>query len=165
MVILNYKNLNNIEYPVFLLDSDNWSFQDGLLFLDGVVLDDKNMPGETLGIRRLQTSFPIVPLRKCVMDDLGILKNKSLQAYIDSRGRIFEYEKTTTAKLKWSKIRKIEKRETFTRVWLSNINFSFDVPRPPPENCTWAGVLYVCGFPWKLYNYSETKEKDTHRKI
>jgi len=164
-MILTYKGLNRLEYPVYLLPSFNWDSADGLLFLDGVVLDDKNMPGETLGLRRLQTSFPVVPLNKAVNTALGIIKHATGQAYIDNIGRVFQYEKTTTAKLKWYKIRKIEKKKTFTRIWLANINFSFDVPRPPPPECMWAGVLHVKGFPWMLYSYSETKQKDTFRKI
>ena len=41
-MVITYKNLHKLVFPVFLLDSGNWDTSDGLLFIDGEVLDDKN---------------------------------------------------------------------------------------------------------------------------
>ena len=46
---------NNIDFPVFVLHTDNIELIDGILWIDNQVLDDKNMSGKTLGIRRLQS--------------------------------------------------------------------------------------------------------------
>ena len=39
-------------FPVYVIHSENVELIDGILWLDNQVLDDKNMLGETLGIRR-----------------------------------------------------------------------------------------------------------------
>ena len=62
MIILNYKTISRVEFPVFVLPSDNWEKLDGLFFVDGELIDDKNMPGQTLGIRRLQTPYREISL-------------------------------------------------------------------------------------------------------
>ena len=54
-MIITYRDIEQITFPVFNLPNGNWQLLDGLLFLDDLILDDKNMKGATLGIRRLQT--------------------------------------------------------------------------------------------------------------
>jgi len=44
--------LLKLDFPLYILPHDNWSFADGLLFLDGQIVDDRNMEGNTLGKRR-----------------------------------------------------------------------------------------------------------------
>lgn len=162
---ITYKQLENIEYPAFKLPSDNWSLQDGLLYLDAQVLDDRNMPGKTLGIRRLQTPFrDLVKLKKAATAPISLIKNPS-GSYIDSLGRIFTYEKTEFVQLKYHKIRKTELKDTYTLLWVSNFNFPIKVPRPPHPGYTWAGVLYMKGFPWLLYEYSEQRKKSKRKKV
>ena len=48
-------NLNEIRWPIYVLHSDEIEERDGLLFCDTQIVDDKNMTGESLGLRRLQT--------------------------------------------------------------------------------------------------------------
>ena len=55
--MITYNTIHNLEFPIFLLDSGNWELADGILFLDGQVLDDRNQSGATLGARRLQSPF------------------------------------------------------------------------------------------------------------
>jgi hypothetical protein len=47
--------LEQIKWPVYVLHSDEIEERDGLLFCDTEIVDDKNMKGETLGLRRLQS--------------------------------------------------------------------------------------------------------------
>ena len=56
-MIVTYKEIKKIKFPVFILPNSNWELVDGLLLIDNQVVDDKNMPGASLGIRRLQTHF------------------------------------------------------------------------------------------------------------
>lgn len=164
-MLVTYRTLKNVTFPAYLLHSSNWDLRDGMLFLDNQVLDDRNMPGDTLGKRRLQTPFRgLYQIKKAVMSPVGIVK-QSNQAYIDNLGKIFIYEKTRMVPLKYHKIRKVELKETYSLVWIMGFNFSFKVPRPPKSEYTWAGVLHVDGFPWLLYEYSKEKLKDTQRKI
>ena len=63
-MIIQYKGINKIKFPVYELSNGNWERIDGLLFLDGKILDDKNQIGDTLGLRRLQTPHKnIMPLK------------------------------------------------------------------------------------------------------
>ena len=44
-----------IKFPIWVINSDNIWEQDGILFIDEKVLDDRNQKGDTIGKRRLQT--------------------------------------------------------------------------------------------------------------
>jgi len=138
---------------------------DGLLLLDNEVLDDKNMKGETLGVRRLQSPFKkLVPLNKSVNTHIGIIKQNT-PYFIDSKGMPFIYEKTLMCPLKYYKIKEVERKVVASVLKLYGVKQGFVVPRPPEPNNTWAGVLHFGGLPWLLYEYSEDKKKDTRRKV
>ena len=110
-MIITYKDVPRVIFPVYRIPHDNWSYSDGLLFLDNQLLDDKNMPGDTLGIRRLQTPFEnLFPLRNALISHVGILK-QSGNIFIDSRGDPFIYDKILMCKLKYYKIRKFDRKE------------------------------------------------------
>ena len=51
---------DSINFPVFVVHTDNVELIDGILWIDNQVLDDKNMKGKTLGQRRLQS--PMISL-------------------------------------------------------------------------------------------------------
>ena len=67
--------------------------------------------------------------------------------------------------LKYLKISKVELKESATLIRVRGHNSPFTVPRPPEVGYTWAGILHLKGLPWMLYEYSETKLKDTKRKV
>ena len=56
-MVITYRTIGHVTFPAFPLPSSNWEEQDGLLYLENKLLDDKNMKGKTLGRRRLQTPF------------------------------------------------------------------------------------------------------------
>ena len=75
-MVITYRTLGHVAFPAFPLPSSNWEEQDGLLFLENKLLDDKNMKGETLGRRRLQTPFKdLLPLKAAVTDFTGLIKH------------------------------------------------------------------------------------------
>lgn len=165
-MFLTYKGLRNIHYPAFLLNSDNYSSTDGLVYIDNQLVDDRNQPGLTLGVRRLQTPFEdIYELRKAVDTPTAMLKQPNNKFWIDSSGRMFYYNKTRMAKVKYRRITKIERKVSQTRVWLEGVNFSFELSRPPSDHYIWAGVVFVDDYPWILYDFSEIKLPDLRRKI
>jgi hypothetical protein len=164
-MLITYKNFDKITFPVFRLESDNLEMADGILWSDNRVLDDRNMPGATLGLRRLQTPFKdIVPLPWSIPTVVNLIRNRG-GSYIDSTGLVIYYEKTKMVKLAYYKIRKIQPQKTHSLVWVSNLNFPFTVPRPPDAGLTWAGILHINDFPWLLYEFAEKKLKRTIRKI
>lgn len=166
MVTITYRSLDKINFPAYLLPSDNVSVSDGIVFVDGIVVDDRNMKGKSLGMRRLQTPHRnLLPLKKCVNSFNGVIKNRGNLPYMDMNGTAFIYEKTLMVDVKYHKIRKVEGRDTNCVLWLKDIPTGFDIPRPPQPDIEWAGVIYFHGLPWKLYEYSETAKKNRKIKI
>ena len=102
-MIVTYKDVQCVTFPVFKITGSNWTYSDGLLFLENQLLDDKNMSGETLGIRRVQTPFEnLYPLRNALINHIGIIK-QTTKTFIDSRGEPFIYDKTLI-RLKYTKL-------------------------------------------------------------
>ncbi len=162
---ITYKDIRLVTFPVYALVSNNWYGQDGLLFLDDKILDDRNMNGKNLGLRRLQTPHKnLFPIKHKVSDLVGIVKSDQ-KYFIDSKGAPFEYLKTEVMPLRYYKIEKIERMEKVSRLRLKTVKKPFIIPRPPAPEIEYAGVLHYNEIPWMLYDYSETKLKDTRRKV
>ena len=164
-MIVTYKNVNKVSFPVFILPSSNWEERDGLLYLDNRVIDDRNMAGETIGKRRMQTPIKnLMPIRGSLSSVVGILKQTN-KTFIDSKGVPFLYEKTRSCPLRYYRIKKVERKDSASVLWLRGVNFPFKVPRPPTAELQWAGLLHLGNRPWLLYEYSEKKLSDTRRKV
>ena len=158
-------NYDNIDFPVFVLHTDNIELIDGILWIDNQVLDDKNMLGITLGMRRLQSPMrSLYPLKYMLENETDLLHHQG-KFYIDNSGLFFTKSKTITTQLKYHKIMRVEKKTTASQLWIKDCPFPFTLKRPLPETASWAGVLYKNGVPWILYDLSEEKKKDTWRKI
>ncbi len=164
-MVLTFKNIQKIKFPVYPLLSGNWSRSDGLLFLDEKIIDDRNMKGDTLGIRRVQTPHKsLYPLKYQVDNFRGIIKSDK-KHFIDTHGLPFIYEKTEFCKLKYYKIMKVVKKDICALLYLEGVKSSFILPRPPSSDIRYAGVLHYHNLPWVLYDYSEEWKKDTTRKV
>ena len=158
-------NINDLIFPLFVIHTDNIEELDGILWIDDQVLDDKNMEGETLGLRRIQSPMKsIYPLKYMIEDEIGLMKHRG-NTFIDNKGKVINYEKTRTLKLKYHKIARREKKGIATVLWLKDVPFPMAEKSPPDIEITWAGVLYDYGIPWKIYDFSSEKKKDTWRKI
>tara|TARA_B100001939_G_scaffold256708_1_gene223633 strand:- start:17 stop:511 length:495 start_codon:yes stop_codon:yes gene_type:complete len=155
----------DLVFPIFVLHSDNVELLDGILWLDDQVLDDKNMKGRSLGIRRLQSPMKsLYPLRYMISDEIGLMKHRA-KTFIDNAGRVFNYEKTEKVDIVYHKIIKREKKTVATVIWCKDCPFPFDEKSPPSAELTWAGVMYRQGIPWKIYDYAKEKKRNTWRKI
>ena len=163
-MIITYKDVPRVTFPVFKIPSSNWYREDGLLFVDDRIVDDCNMYGATIGIRRMQSHMDIMPLKKSVDTHLGLIKQKE-NTYIDTAGNPFIYEKTLWCKLKYYSIRKVEQKIVACVLHLDGVKAPFTIPRPPHSDMLWAGILHLYELPWMLYEYSETKVKDSKRKV
>jgi hypothetical protein len=164
-MVITYKQFKKLDFPIFLLDSSNWEIADGLLLLDGKLLDDKNMPGDSLGLRRMLTPHKEqYHLRNMITTANGLMKQKT-KYFIDNGGNPFIYEKTEFAQLKYLKIKKVEPKIKACLLWVHGCSFPFTIPRPPETGFMWAGILHIKNNPWLLYEYAEEKLKDTRRKI
>ena len=164
-MVITYKQFKKLDFPIFLLDSSNWEIADGLLLLDGKLLDDKNMPGDSLGLRRMLTPHKEqYNLRNMITTANGLMKQKT-KYFIDNGGNPFIYEKTEFAQLKYLKIKKVEPKTKTCLLWVHGCSFPFTIPRPPETGFMWAGILHIKNNPWLLYEYAEEKLKDTRRKV
>lgn len=165
MNVVNYKNIKNIEYPAFLLPNDNIYSIDGLMYIDDRLLDDRNMPGRTIGQRRLQSPMDnFFRLNRYVDSIQGIIKQNK-RYFIDNLGRPFIYEKTKFCRLKYHKIKRVERKDTASVVYLKGVPTPFTVPRPPDPSMLYAGILYLNLTPWVLYEFSEEYKKETRKKV
>jgi hypothetical protein len=166
-MIVTLQNVHKLKFPVYMLPSEDWERSDGLVFMEGLILDDRNMEGETLGIRRLQTPFQksLFQLNKSFPSLVALALQKSGKCYIDSRGTCFIYEKTVFCDVKYHEISKVTRKEYVSTLTLKGIKSTFQIPRPPPDGTEWAGVLYYHGLPWKLFDFSKTKKKDIRKKV
>jgi len=163
-MVLTFRGVSSIAFPIYPLPSSNWEKADGLLFIDGKVVDDKNMSGETLGVRRLQTSHGLLPLKKAILDFTGMIKQTN-NVFIDNTGVPFIYQKTKMLPLRYKKIKRVDRKVVASVLHLEGEKQPFKIIRPPEDGMMWAGILYYQELPWKLYEYAEECQKDTRRKV
>ena len=161
-----FQDIKTIKFPVYALGSTDWYRQDGVLFIDsGEVLDDKNMPGESLGIRRIQCGRKdLHRLKKAYLSFHDMLQSKK-STFIDSNGTPFVYKRNINSPLIHHSISKIEPKDDHSIIWLKKIEYPMTVPRPPYGDARYARVLYYRGHPWMIYDFVMEKGKDSHRRV
>lgn len=161
---LNYKQVcRNIIFPVYTINSEEIYKQDGLIFLDGRIIDDRNQDGDTIGKRRLATEHKVASLGKVCFSYVEMLNSKKTR-FIDTYGRAFIYERTKVVRVESHRINKKIAKDTFTLLFLKNINCPYVVPRYPHTE-EWAQILMYNKLPWKLYSLSEEPVPTFKRKI
>lgn len=162
---ITYRQIRNVEFPVFALPKGELYFKDGLLTINDAVIDDKNMSGKSLGMRRLQTEHKLKRLNRSIAD-LESLIASGYNTFIDSSGRIFKYNKTKYLKVKYHKINNIELCENFSKLYVYGIDNAFILQRPPQDGEEWAGILYIDDkYPWSLYKLSTNKLPEHKKKV
>ena len=78
-----------LKFPLFVVHTDNVELVDGLLWIEGEVLDDTNMKGDTIGKRRLQSPMKSMYPLKYMIEDIPDLLNHQGKHYIDNSGFFF----------------------------------------------------------------------------
>jgi len=146
--------------------SSEWYMQDRVLFIDdGKVLDDKNMPGKSLGIRRIQCGRKdLYKLGRVYVDFNSMLQSKR-KIFIDSNGIPFIYSRTVNSPLIHHPIKRIEPKNDHSIVWLKNIEYPMTIPRPPYGDARYARILYYKGYPWMIYDFVTNRGKDSLRRV
>lgn len=158
-------DFNKIKFPVYKIPGEDWDVRDGVLFYGSKVLDDSNMPGKSLGIRRLQCGRKdLQPLRKAYLDLVALLSSKG-RCFIDSNGVPFKYIRTKTCPLIHHQIRSIESKVTKSIIHLKDVRTPFTIPRPPYGDARYARVLHLHGVPWLLYDFTTYRGKDSFRRV
>ena len=133
------------------------------------IVDDTNLPGKTLAMRRLQLKnreVPLYPIRVAIyfLGDFIRLSKKGYW-FIDSNGKIFTYQKSQRAKLKTVKITKyIPSKTTGTILELQGYAERFKTLFKVPTTNRYAQILIYKGLTI-LYGTSEEYVPDTWRLI
>lgn len=176
-------NLTEISYPVFKIGTNKPNTEDGVVYFVSLykdpesnetkyryrIVDDKNIPEDTLARRRLRLKVDGVPLHKLskaifFLGDLIKLGTAKVW-FIDSAGKIFQYEKSKTAQLLFKKITKV----LFLKgggalLELEGLPLRFKTLYAPKEYERWAGVLKD-GKSYILYGVYDQKFDITRRMI
>lgn len=177
-----HTRLSEIHWPVFKLGEREPVQRDGLVlyythYVDEMncesatvrIVDDRNMPQTTLGLRRLalkasgETLFPIRTAIYFLADLVKLAKSTSW--FVDSSGRVFHYEKNTRAKLTTRKIKQVLPASGLGCVFeLHGISHRFKAMRRPQEHEIYAQVLKL-GMGFLFYGFCDTHKPDSWRMV
>lgn len=176
-------NLQEIQWPVFRLGEHKPIMENGIVYYSkeyvdtttnqtkiGLrVVDDKNVDGKTLGIRRLHLRMegaPLFSIRAAIYFLVDVIKlAKQTTWFIDNCGMVFQYKKSTRAKLQTFKIKNIVPLDTMGAIIeVEGLTQRFKcIFKPKPEQ-TYAGVLRW-GLGYILYGFYENPIKPTYRRV
>ena len=133
------------------------------------IVDDRNLSGKTLGLRRLQLKSSNEKLHKVktaiyfLADLVKLAKNTTW--FIDSSGCVFNYQKNTRAKLTTRKIKQILPADGLgCVVELDGISTRFKALRRPTEFQSYGRVLHV-GMGFMFYGFCEERKPDSWRMV
>lgn len=164
-MIVTLTDFHTLKFPVYPLPSEDWWVQDGVLFLQDQVIDERNMPGKTLGVRRLQCGRKdLLPLPKAILSLPDLIQART-KTFIDSSGRPFIYVKAHNSKLVTHRIKRIDKKEVASLLWLNDWPSPFTLERPPAGAPEFVRMLHYKGTPWIIYDYVRQPVKDTYRRV
>lgn len=174
--------LEEISYPVFKLKNDRPIVENGVVLyitskidsddneiINHYIVDDTNVPGDTLGRRRLKLKtegVKLFRLNKAIffIGDLVKVAN-SKTWFIDNNGKIFNYKKETRAKLSFHKIIKVFHIPSGgVIVEVEGIATRFKAMNPPNVDCRFAGILHSSKS-LILYGFYDKKYKETWRGV
>ena len=80
---------DRLKFPIYPIHTDEILSVDGLLWIEDQVLDDRNMKGKTLGLRRLQSPMnSIYPIKYMIKDMPPYLAHQG-KFSIDNSGFFF----------------------------------------------------------------------------
>lgn len=177
-------DLLNISWPVFRLGEHKPHCSDGVVFYSkeyadletgelsqGLrVVDDRAVQGATLGLRRLRLKldegvklFPIRIALYYLQDLIKVAKQTTW--FIDSHGEVFQYRKSTRAKLTFHKIKKVLPLEGMgCIIEVQGIPQRFKCMFHPKPEQTYAGVLRW-GLGYLIYGFYYEQLKPSYRKV
>lgn len=166
--------LADISWPVYLLGRGKPNrLEDGSLVYnreDTVsIIDNPNIPGKTLGARRLallSRGEKLAHLRVCLFFPGDLIKEaKSTKWFIDSSGKLFQYKKTRRAKLKSYRISKVLPITLGALIEVEGLPSRFKTLSKPKDTQRYVGMLEVSFASYIIYGFYEEPFKETWRMI
>lgn len=183
---MNVTSLAEIAYPIFKLGVDKPVTDNGLVYYhyENVVedeegdlveqtqyrlVDDKNIPFSSLAMRRLaarQNGAKLFKIKMAIffLGDLVKIAKPNIW-FIDSKGKLFNYNKATRVLLKFYKIKlNIPINTGGSIIEVEGIATRFKSLFPPDRDKKYAGILHN-GKSLILYGFYTEKYTDTWRKV
>lgn len=175
--------LTEIVWPVFRLGENKPEFEGTLVYYHSEyideevgkrvnvrIVDDKSLPAETIGLRRLQLMqdkktkmFPIPTAIYFLADMLKLAKASTW--FVDNSGRVFQYKKVTRAKLTTKKIKQVLPAQGIGCVLeVEGVAARFKCLQRPNAYQEYA-VLLQNGMSYMLYGLSETPRANSWRMV
>lgn len=183
--LINATSLSEIVFPVFKIGIHKPEVHNGLVFyyleredvIDNEthtstkykIVDDRNVQGETLARRRLKLKIDEVPLAKLsnaiyFLGDLIKLGDPKLW-FIDSAGKVFNYKRSTRARLKFHKIKQLITIPTGgVIIEVEGLSQRFKSLYAPTSHKNYAGVLHF-GKSTIFYGFYDQTYDETWRLI
>ncbi len=185
-ILTNATSLAEIAYPVFKLGIDKPITSNGLVYYyyenieedqDGELIeqtqyrlvDDKNLPFSSLAMRRLaakQNNAKLFKIKIAIffLGDLVKIAKPNMW-FIDSNGKLFKYQKTTRALLKFYRINlSIPISTGGSIIGVEGTATRFKTLFSPDRDKKYAGIIHV-GKSLILYGVYSEKYTDTWRKV
>jgi hypothetical protein len=143
--------------------------EDGKTITNIVIVDDKNIEGDTLGLRRVSLLRDGVRMRRLskaiffLGDMIKLATSKTW--FIDNNGMVFNYKKTQSAKLNFKRISKVIPISTGGALLeLEGSTARYKSLYAPTPQEKYAGILTI-GAMSILYGVYDTKYDNTTRRI
>lgn len=175
-------SLKEISYPVFRLGTNKPLTEGGVTFfyhhkqleegehISVRIVDDKNMPQETLSLRRLQLSLDstvqLFKISKAIYFLGDLIKISTPNTwFVDNTGKVFNYQKTSRAKLKIYPVAQLIPIKTGgVIVEAKGIMTRFKALYVPEIGLDYVGILHW-GKSLILYGFYEQQHDDSWRMV
>lgn len=168
-------NLWQIKFPIYKFASPNLIRQGPYTYCETnsgelLLIDDKSMPGSTLGLRRLQheaacgvNAKQLYKLNKPIFTIAELLQTNH-KTFLDSEGRLFNYTKKEFFHVHSYKLEKfVEFMEGYV-LYPKGLHCRFFLARAPELDELYLQVLHV-GMGFVLYNLASEHLPPFRRKI
>ena len=162
-------NLNEINFPVYRLGTNAPSVEDNIIYYffgKMEVVDDKNLPGDTLSSRRLKIpEKEKFKLKLAIFYIADLIKLSGPEIwFIDSSGKLFQYKKSRFCKLVSKKITNVIRCTGYSLIEVQGVLQRFICLYPPRPEEKYASLL-VMDKSYMLYGFSQECHGTTRRKI
>lgn len=164
-------HLKDIEFPVFAIGSYEKLWEENLiLYLKSgydiiYKVDNKNLAGDTVGKRRLRIPKNERYNFRGTFFTIYQMINSGKKVFIDNRGKVFRYNKSTKVDLIYREIKKIKRVEDEGYlIYANKVPVPIKVPVILFERQKYIGLLNYKGS-YILYELTDEQKADTWRKI
>lgn len=174
--------LSEIAWPVYKVGLHPPTIEDGVVFYFTIkreddksitpsvkIIDDRNITGDKLSLRRLRisgTGAKLHKLQHAIFFPGDLLKLATPKMwFIDSLGKLFNYKKSKIVPLIFKKILITHRTPSASLVEIQDIPGRYMCLYPPNTEEKYAGVLKVDKHSYILYGFFKELHKDTVRKI